>query len=54
MTAPSDRRETGPGALETAIILALALLIAAVILLFFEGWLADLVGALVNAAHGGA
>jgi hypothetical protein len=52
--APSERRDTGPGALETALVLVLTLAIAAIILLFFEGWLAELVAMMVNAAHGGS
>lgn len=47
-------RATGPGALETALVLGLAILVAAVILAFFEGWLGDLVALMVNAAHGGS
>jgi hypothetical protein len=51
---PAERRDTGPGALETAIVLGLALVAAAVILLFLEGWLADFIALMVNAAHGGS
>jgi hypothetical protein len=45
--------ETGPGILETSLVIGLSLLLAAVILVFFGGFLADVIGLLVDAAHGG-
>jgi len=45
--------ETGPGILETSLILGLAVLLALLIILFFGGALADVIGILVDAAHGG-
>ena len=45
--------EPGPGILETSLVLGLAVLLAVAILVFFGGPLADLVGFLVDAAHGG-
>jgi hypothetical protein len=52
----SDLREggdTGPGILETSLVLGLAVLLALVIIVFFGGVLADAIGILVDAAHGG-
>ena len=46
-------RETGPGILETSLILGLALVLALVIVMFFGGVLADAIGVLVDVAHGG-
>jgi hypothetical protein len=46
-------REPGPGILETSLVLVLAVVLAAAILLCFGGTLADVVGVLVDAAHGG-
>ncbi len=51
--APGRAGETGPGILETSIVLGLALLLAAAIVVFFGGALADVIGTLVDAAHGG-
>jgi hypothetical protein len=51
--APGRTGETGPGILETSIVLGLALLLAVAIVVFFGGALADIIGALVDAAHGG-
>ena len=48
--APGD---TGPGILETSIVIGASLLLAGVIVLFFGGQLGQLVGLLVDAAHGG-
>jgi hypothetical protein len=48
--APGD---TGPGILETSIVIGAALLLAAVIVAFFGGQLAHVVGLLVDIAHGG-
>jgi len=45
--------DTGPGLLETSIVIGASLLLAAIIVLFFGGQLAQLVGILVDAAHGG-
>jgi hypothetical protein len=45
--------DTGPGILETSLILAAALLLAFIIVFFFGGQLAAVVGALVDIAHGG-
>ena len=45
--------EPGPGILETSLVLGLSLLLAAVIVVFFGGFLADVIGMLVDAAHGG-
>ncbi len=45
--------DTGPGILETAVFIGAALLVAAVVVLFFGSQLAQLVGALVDLAHGG-
>ena len=46
-------REAGPGILETTIVLGLAILLAAAIIVFFGGALAEAIGVLVDAAHGG-
>jgi hypothetical protein len=46
-------RETGPGILETSLILGLAIALALVIVVFFGGALASAIGVLVDAAHGG-
>ena len=51
--APGRTGETGPGILETSIVLGLALLLAVAIVVFFGGALAVIIGALVDAAHGG-
>jgi hypothetical protein len=45
--------DTGPGILETSIVLGAALLLAFVIVFFFGGQLAAVLGALVDLAHGG-
>ncbi len=45
--------EAGPGILETSIVLGSTMLLAAVIVLVFGGTLAELIGILVDAAHGG-
>ena len=52
MTDPRDGTETGPGILETSLVLGLAILLAAVIVAFCGGWVADMVGLLMDAAHG--
>jgi len=46
-------RDAGPGILETSIVFGLAILLAAVIVVFFGGQLAQVMGALVDLAHGG-
>jgi len=53
MTEGYGTGEPGPGILETSLVLGLAAALAAVILAFFGGALADVVGILVDAAHGG-
>lgn len=47
------RADTGPGVVETSLVLGLAGLLTLVILAFFGGALADAIGLLVDAAHGG-
>ena len=53
MINPHDAAETGPGILETSLVLGSSVLLAAVIVVFFGGTLAELIGMLVDAAHGG-
>ena len=53
MTEGSVTGDTGPGILETSLVLGVAAALAAVIVLLLGGPLADLVGILVDAAHGG-
>ena len=53
MTEGSVTGDTGPGILETSLVLGVAAALAAVIVLFLGGPLAALVGILVDAAHGG-
>jgi hypothetical protein len=53
MTEPAGSAESGPGILETSLVLGGALLLALVIIFFFGGALADIIGVLVDAAHGG-
>jgi hypothetical protein len=48
-----EAREADPGILETSLVLGLAVALALVIVAFFGGPLAQLVGILVDAAHGG-
>jgi hypothetical protein len=50
----SGAGERGPGILETSLVLGLAILLALVIIVFFGGALADAIGVLVDAAHGGS
>ena len=45
--------DNGPGVLETSIVLGGAILLALAIIFFFGGQLADVIGVLVDAAHGG-
>jgi hypothetical protein len=53
VTGRGEARETGPGILETLLVLGLSALLAMVIVVFFGGALADAIGLLVDAAHGG-
>jgi len=53
VTSSRTPGETGPGILETSIVIGAALLLATVIVAFFGGELAQLVGMLVDIAHGG-
>ncbi len=46
-------RHAAPGVLETVIVLGGSLLLAGVIILFFGGTLGQVVGLLVDLAHGG-
>jgi hypothetical protein len=43
----------GPGILETTIVLGGSIVLALIIIGFFGGQLADAIGMLVDAAHGG-
>jgi hypothetical protein len=52
VTDGRDGAENGPGILETSLVLGLAVLLAAAIVMFFGGFLADAIGVLVDAAHG--
>lgn len=45
--------DTGPGILETSIVLGASLLLATVVVAFLSGPLAQVVGLLVDLAHGG-
>lgn len=53
MTERSGAGDTGPGILETSLVLGLAAALAAAVVAFLGGPVADLVGVLVDAAHGG-
>ncbi len=53
MTEGRDGAEAGPGILETSLVIGLAILLAAIIVVFFGGALANAIGVLVDAAHGG-
>jgi hypothetical protein len=53
MTDGFGTGEPGPGILETSVVLGLAVLLAGAILVFFGGPFADLMGVVVDAAHGG-
>lgn len=46
-------RDRGPGILETGIVLGASLLLAGLIILFLGGPLGQVVGLLVDVAHGG-
>jgi hypothetical protein len=45
--------ENGPGILEASLVIGLAVMLAVIIVMFFGGVLADAIGVLVDAAHGG-
>ena len=53
MNDPATAAENGPGILETSIVLGGAILLALAIIFFFGGQLAEIIGVLVDAAHGG-
>ena len=53
MAQPGDAGETGPGILEISLVLGLSILLAALIVAFLGGTIADVIGVLVDAAHGG-
>ena len=53
MTGHRTSGDTGPGILETSIVLGAAIVLAAVIIAFFGGQLGQVVGVLVDVAHGG-
>ena len=53
MTHGHGTGEPGPGILETSLVLGLAVILAVAILVFFGGPLANLMGIVVDAAHGG-
>jgi hypothetical protein len=53
MTQAPERRDPGPGILETTLVLGLAGLLALIVVAFFGGPLAQVIGVLVDAAHGG-
>ena len=52
MSEPAGPGESGPGILESSIVLGGSVLLALVIIYFFGGALADAIGVLVDAAHG--
>jgi hypothetical protein len=51
--APSGRRDTGPGILETTLVFGLAVVLALVIVTYFSGPLAVLIDVVADAAHAG-
>ena len=53
MTGGRGPGDTGPGVLETSIVIGASLVVAGVIVLFFGGQLAQFMGVLVDLAHGG-
>ena len=53
MSEHREGADIGPGILETSIVLIGAILLAAAIIVFFGGALAETIGLLVDAAHGG-
>jgi hypothetical protein len=54
VTEHPDAVEGGPGILETSLVIGLAILLALMIVVFFGGALANVIGVLVDAAHGGS
>jgi hypothetical protein len=46
-------KDSGPGIVETSIVMGLAVVLALVIVIFFGGQLAQVIGVLVDVAHGG-
>ena len=53
-SAPSRRPDhADPGIIETSLVLGLAVLLAAGLLVFFGGAVADIIGTVVDAAHQG-
>ena len=53
VTGQRPAGDTGPGILETSIVIAASILLAAIIVMFFGGQLGQLLGILVDLAHGG-
>ena len=53
MSDQAGAGETGPGILETSLVLGGSILLALAIISFFGGALADVIALLVDAAHGG-
>ena len=53
MSDAGESGEAGPGILETGIVIVGAIVLAAAIVIFFGGALADAVGVLMDLAHGG-
>jgi hypothetical protein len=53
VTAGPPPGDTGPGIIETTIVLGLAVLLAVVVVAVFGSPLAHLMGSLVDLAHGG-
>lgn len=51
--AGPGRPDAGPGILETSLVFGLSALLALVVVAFLGGPLADAIGLLVDAAHGG-
>ena len=52
MTAGPPPGDTGPGIIETTLVLGLAVLLAALGVALFSGPLAHIMGTLVDIAHG--
>jgi len=53
MTGGGLHGDTGPGVLETSLVAGASLLLALAIVVFLGGPLAQLMGVLVDLAHGG-
>ena len=53
MSGARGAGDAGPGILETSLVLGLSILLALIIILFFGGALGNVIGILVDAAHGG-